>query len=102
MLFNLLFLWSRRSRRTEVKKGTFLCPHCESRQPCTAFTQMRSKNYEGEFVECDTCQGKQRGEDYRFDTATSNFEPVMWECHYCKAMNPNNTFRCRSCHKSLV
>lgn len=63
---------------------------------------MRGNNYQGEFVECDKCKAKQRAENYRFEIATSRFEPVMWECHYCKAMNPNDVFRCRTCFKSLV
>lgn len=102
MFFSILFLWSRRTRRIDLRRGTFRCPHCESQQSCVGFTQMRGREYEGDFVECDRCQGKQRGEDFRFSAETRIFEPVLWECPYCRASNPNNTFRCRSCYKSLV
>lgn len=100
---NPLYIFlSRLPRRIEVQKGTFRCPHCESMQPCKGYKVMKNKNLEGEFVECHTCQGKQKGEDFKYNPATQVFDPVLWDCPYCKALNPNNTFRCRTCHKSLV
>ena len=103
MLLNFLFLFSRRSRKTDAIKGTFSCPHCNCSQPCKRYDQVRGQaQFEASFVQCDTCSGKQKGENYQFNPTTSVFEPVLWECFYCKAKNPNDTFRCRQCHKSLV
>ncbi len=98
----LYVLFFRLPRRIEEQGGAFLCPHCESMQPCTGYKVMRNKNLEGEFVECLTCRGKQKGEDFKYNSTTQVFDPVMWDCPYCKALNPNNTFRCRTCYKSLV
>ncbi|MEP6672127.1 MAG: hypothetical protein ABJF10_23390 [Chthoniobacter sp.] len=93
---------TRKKRRTDVIQGRFSCPHCESEQPCTRFVQLGGNQHEGDFVVCATCGGRQRGEDYRYNAATGIFDPVLWDCPYCKALNPNNTYWCRSCHKSLV
>jgi hypothetical protein len=63
---------------------------------------MRLNTPEGGFVECLTCGGRERGEDYRYNTESSEFAPVTWECGSCKATNPNSTFKCLRCHKSLI
>ncbi len=102
MFWSFLFLFSRRTKRVDVREGAFVCPHCESQQSCVGYTQMRGRQHEGEFVQCLKCEGKWRGGDYRYEAATKVFEPVLWECPSCKAQNPNDVFRCRRCYKSLV
>jgi hypothetical protein len=105
MLLNFLFLLLRSScsRKADVKKGTFLCPHCNSSQPCKRYDQVRGQaEFEASFVQCDTCTGKQKADNFHFNPETSVFDPVLWECFYYQAKNPNDTFRCRQCHKSLV
>jgi hypothetical protein len=102
MIPTFLLILARWKRKVDVVQGHFSCPHCESMQPCTRFVQLRGRDYEGEFVVCSTCGGQQKGQDFRFNPSTGIFDPVMWDCPFCKALNPNNTYWCRTCHKSLV
>jgi len=107
----LLFL--RTSLKRALEKGEFTCPKCNARRTsahCQIVKGVRFLGFIGtgggevleDFIECSGCGWREPSQNYAFNPETKTFDPVQWDCPWCKHLNPNTTFRCLKCRKSLV
>ena len=106
------FRWRSGPKTRTLNKGHFNCPRCESRQPCRHFQVYHSTTLFGipsgggqdirQFIRCDACKAEYPAANYSFRSDADEFIPVKWDCPFCRSSNPNTTYRCRACDRSLV
>jgi hypothetical protein len=104
--------WGRRTTEQKVNAGSFRCPRCETQQSCKHIRCVKQSHLywiplgngenQGEWLVCDTCKSRYPAEQYIFDRDTKTFKTQTWDCGYCGHINPNTTYRCRSCDRSLI
>ena len=107
----MIFWWSRGPKRKQIRTAQFSCPSCREMQSCAHFLWVNvssfcgfsgSEEYIGEVIECGSCHQDFRADDFSYNATTLTFDPVMWDCPFCKHLNPNNTYVCFVCQRSLI
>src|SRR5690349_10703988 len=94
------------------RTGKWSCPNCKSQQTAVHYQILEGWRIWGiglgpnrvlkEYITCEGCNSSASAEDFTYNTATKSFDSVQWDCPWCKNLNPNTTYRCRKCGKSLV
>jgi hypothetical protein len=104
---------SRGETTRPFRKGEWSCPNCKSLKPAVHYQHMQEWRLWGliglggdqlikEYTACEGCGAYEPVENFAYNPATKTFDPVQWDCPWCKHLNPNTTFRCKQCDRSLV
>src|SRR5215207_11304863 len=108
----MLFRLSRGESTRVWRTGKWVCPNCKSEQTAVHYQILEEWSLWGfglggdhlikEYITCEGCQSWETPENYTYNAATKTFDPVQWDCPWCKNLNPNTTYRCRKCERSLI